>query len=115
VKFSLESLKPGSKVKGTTIAELGNRNRPLDMIVYQKDGKSFILVANSDRGVMKVSTDAIEKNQGITSKVSDTAGQPFETIKDLTGVVQLDKLNETQAVVVVQKTSGMDLKTIALP
>jgi hypothetical protein len=27
-------------VMGTTIAELGNRNRPLDMIVYQKNGRN---------------------------------------------------------------------------
>ena len=39
VRFSLDSLK-GSKVVGTTIAELGNRNRPLDMILYKKDGAS---------------------------------------------------------------------------
>ncbi len=43
VKFPLSDLKPGEKVKGTTIAELGNRNRPLDMIVYQKDGKDYVL------------------------------------------------------------------------
>ena len=36
VKFQLSELKPGNKVMGTTIAELGNMNRPLDMIVYKK-------------------------------------------------------------------------------
>ena len=36
VKFPVNSLKSGAKVMGTTIAELGNRNRPLDMIVYQE-------------------------------------------------------------------------------
>ena len=42
---------------GTTIAELGNRNRPLDMIVYKKDGKEFLLMSNNSRGVMKIPTD----------------------------------------------------------
>jgi hypothetical protein len=28
-------LKPGTHVKGTTVAELGNRNRPLDMVILQ--------------------------------------------------------------------------------
>ena len=37
VKFPLKDLAPGTKVTGTTIAELGNRNRPLDMIVYEKE------------------------------------------------------------------------------
>ena len=40
VKFPVASLQPGAKVVGTTIAELGNRNRPIDMIVYKKDGRS---------------------------------------------------------------------------
>ena len=29
VKFPIDNLQPGAKVMGTTIAELGNRNRPL--------------------------------------------------------------------------------------
>src|SRR5262249_36287382 len=41
VQIPLSALKPGAKVKGKTVAELGNRNRPLDMIVYQKDGKDY--------------------------------------------------------------------------
>jgi hypothetical protein len=36
---------------GTTIAELGNRNRPTDMIVYRKGGKDYLLIANTSRGV----------------------------------------------------------------
>ena len=54
VKFPVSDLKPGKKIKGITIAELGNRNRPLDMIVYNKGGKDYILLANSSRGVMKI-------------------------------------------------------------
>src|SRR5688572_22143895 len=50
VKFPISSLKPGAKIMGTTIAELGNRNRPLDMIVYKKDGKEFLLMSNNSRG-----------------------------------------------------------------
>jgi len=56
VKFPVADLKPGERVKGTTIAELGNRNSPLDMIVYQKNGKDFILLANNSRGVMKITS-----------------------------------------------------------
>src|SRR3954468_10446509 len=63
VQFPLKELKPGAKVKGKTIAELGNRNRPIDMIVYQKEGKDYLLLANSSRGVMKSSTDNIEKTE----------------------------------------------------
>src|SRR5205807_6440448 len=74
VKVPVAQLKPGEKVKGTTVAELGNQNRPLDMIVYKKGGKEYILLANSARGVMKISTEGIDKAEGITAKVNDTAG-----------------------------------------
>ena len=56
VTFPISAFKPGSKVQGTTIAEFGNRNRPIDMIVYQKGGQDFILLSNNQRGVMKVPT-----------------------------------------------------------
>src|SRR5436309_3144814 len=64
VEIPLTDLKPGAKIKGKTIAELGNRNRPLDMIVYQKDGKDYLLLANSSRGIMKINSDQIEKAKG---------------------------------------------------
>ena len=49
MKIPVSDLKAGETVKGITIAELGNGNRPLDMIVYKKGGKDFILLANSKR------------------------------------------------------------------
>ena len=67
VKFPVSSLAPGSKVMGTTIAELGNRNRPTDMIVYNKGGKDYLLIANTSRGVMKVATDGFATRPGITA------------------------------------------------
>ena len=60
VKVPVADLKAGAHVKGKTIAELGNHNVPLDMVVYQKDGKDYILMANSSRGVMKIPTDGAD-------------------------------------------------------
>ncbi len=118
VKFPVNTLKPGEKTRGTTVAELGNQNQPLDMIVYQKEGKTFLLMANNRRGVMKITTEGITKNPGLTEPVKGggVAGQTYETIKELEGVVQLDKMNNTHAVIVTQSPSGsQDLRTIALP
>ena len=103
-------------MRGTTIAELGNRNRPLDMIIYESGGKDYILMANSSRGVMKISTDEIARKKGITDRISGKAGQAYETIESLKGVVQLDRLNKGHAVILVRAESGaLSLKTIALP
>lgn len=118
VRFPLSDLKPGEKVRGTTVAELGNRNQPLDMIVYKKGGQTFLLSANTTRGVMKISTDKIEANAGITEPVGGggTAGQPYETISDWKDVRQLDKLNDELAVVLIQPEGGDSvLKSLPLP
>lgn len=116
VKFPLKSLTPGQKVQGSTIAELGNGNQPLDMVVYKKDGKDYILIANTKRGVMKASTDGIEKIDPIKSPVKGTAGLKYETVADLKGVVQLDKLDDERALVLVREESGaLNLRTIPLP
>ena len=116
VKFPLSSLK-GEKTRGTTIAELGNRNRPLDMIVYQKDKKDFILMANDRRGVMKISTEDIAGNKGLTAPVGGggTAGQTYETIESLKGVVQLDLQSATTATVIIDDAGSLSLKTVELP
>ncbi|MBL9211613.1 MAG: hypothetical protein JNL92_14170, partial [Opitutaceae bacterium] len=90
VQFALNDLKPGAKIQGKTIAEFGNRNRPLDIIVYQKDGKDYLLLANSARGVIKVAAEQISGAQSITSKVADTKGLAFEKIA-WDGVNQLDR------------------------
>lgn len=117
VRFPVSDLKPGKHIKGTTVAELGNRNRPLDMISYKKDGKDFLLLANSSRGVMKISTDNIGKAESITSPVAGGGpkGQPYDTVAELKGIVQLDRLDDTHALVLVTAEGGQNLETVALP
>ncbi len=116
VKVPVAALKPGSHVKGTTIAELGNRNRPLDMITYAKGGKTYLLLANSSRGVMKVETEDAGTLAPITARVPDKQGLTYETIGGLKGVVQLDKLGDNQALILTQAADGaFNLQSIDLP
>ncbi len=116
VRIPVGQLKPESKVKGTTIAELGNRNHPLDMVVYKKDNKDFALMANSHRGVMKIDLTTANSQAPITEPISGKAGVPYETIESLKGVMQLDGLNSTHGVILVRDKDGKEsLKTIVLP
>ncbi|MFO0953312.1 MAG: hypothetical protein U0835_19570 [Isosphaeraceae bacterium] len=116
VKVPVADLKPGAHVKGTTIAELGNRNRPLDMVAYHKDGKDFLLLANSSRGVMKIPTENAGGAAGITSPVQGTKGLAYETIASLKGVTELDQLDGKHAVVLVRDDAGtLNLETVDLP
>lgn len=117
VKFPIDEFGKGEPVKGTTIAELGNRNRPYDVIVYKQGDQHFLLMANDRRGVMKISTENIERSEGINERVSGggVAGQSYETIKELAGTVQLDKLSDTQAIVVFEREGKLSLTTVKLP
>jgi hypothetical protein len=114
VRIPVSELKPGNKVKGTTIAELGNRNKPLDMIVYSRDGKNYILMANSSRGVMKLTADHLEGYSPIT-KQTEVTGVPYETIASLKGVQHLDKFDNANALVLMGEAGSLDLRTIPLP
>ncbi len=115
VRFPVSELKAGEKLRGTTIAELGNRNRPLDIIAYAKDGKQFLLLANSARGVMKIPADNADKQEGITTKVADTAGLGYETIENLKGVEHLDKQGDSHALLLVRVDGAVNLESVALP
>lgn len=116
VKIPVSQLKPGTHVKGTTVAELGNRNRPLDMVVYQKQDKDYILMANSSRGVMKIKMENVGKAEGIIHPIAGTSGLTYETLSELKGVVQLDRLDKENALLLVRSDSGaLSLRTIPLP
>jgi hypothetical protein len=117
VKFPVSSLQSGAKVLGTTIAELGNRNRPLDMIVYKKGGKEFLLMSNNSRGVMKIPTDRFGSAEKITARVnSETGGVPFETVTSLKGVEQLDLLDDARTIILARSDAGaLNLDVVALP
>jgi hypothetical protein len=129
VKIPVSDLKAGAKVKGQTIADLGAGNQPLDMVPYRKDGKDYILVANSAFGLLKVQADHLETYPVIDSPTKNpgTAGMPFEKITSVTNVKQLAQLDSSNAVVLTANAGPgpafrpgppvgpMNLKTIALP
>jgi hypothetical protein len=119
VKIPVKELEAsGDKVRGTTVAELGNMNRPLDMIAYQKDGADYLLLSNSARGVMKITTAGLKENKGLSEPVrgGGTAGQGFEPVPSMAGVIQLDKLNDSFALVLIQAEGGtQNLVSVELP
>lgn len=118
VRFPIDQLGGQGTVRGTTVAELGNRNTPIDLIAYEKDGQSSLLMSNTARGVMKISTQDIQNAPGLTERVSGggTAGQAFETIESLSDVTQMAKLGESHAVVIIGKSDTQQrLGVVELP
>ena len=118
VKFPVKKLEAGEKLVGTTIAELGNRNRPLDMVVYSEDGKDYILMSNTSRGVMKIPTEGFGNQEAITARASGggRAGITYQTITSMKGIEQLDLLDESHSIVIARTDSGtLNLEKVALP
>ncbi len=117
VKFPIGDLKPGQKVRGTTIAEFGAGNRVLDMIVYKKGNQEFLLTANNSRGVMKIPTNTFATAKAITTPVdTETGGVPFEKVPSMTGIEQLDRLDDLNSIVIARAASGAaNLQVVPLP
>jgi len=128
VKLPVSALKPGAKVTGETIAELGDHNMSLQMFAYRKSGHDYILIANSDRGLMKVSADNLQSAKALVPKSPECSasrepavsvregtqkcgmefgGLPFETLTQFKGVYRLTKADDSHAVV-LQDARGQD-------
>ncbi len=109
VVFPMTNLKPGEHTTGQTVAELGNWNVPLDIIQMEKEGKAYLLMANSSRAVMKISIDEVANfSDSLTEKVAErsgTAGIDFINLP-FVNVQQLDKLSDSQFIMLQRKGNG---------
>lgn len=136
VKYSLEDLKPGAKVKGVSVIELGSGNTPQDMFVYEKNGKKFILMnqirfqhkqnpvgpspywtAKVDFNILKEASDVNEKAVWrIKGKASvDIIPDRAQIAADYHGVVHMDRLDANRALVLRTADKGLDLRVLNLP
>jgi hypothetical protein len=132
VKYPIDEIKPEATVKGISMIELGSGNQPQDMIVYEKEGKPYVLVSVMRRlrkggtvspywavsfeqalltGSEKVNEQALRRlgrdNQPATDKI--------RVIDAFAGVTQMDKLDAKRALAIRQTNSGLDLEPLALP
>lgn len=112
VLFPLDELKPGTHVKGRTVAEMGSGNSPIDMITFSKGSDSYLMMANTRHPVAKVDYKSIASFEGtLTEPVKGTAGVNF-TALPMTNVLQLDKLDNNMILVLQKKPNGdLDLWT----
>lgn len=114
VLFPMDELKPGMHVKGRTVAEMGSGNTPIDMISLQNGNDWFLMMANTKHPVAKVdykNIAAFESTLTEPVKGGGTAGVQF-TATPLTGVLQMDKLDDKQVLILQKKSNGdVDLST----
>jgi hypothetical protein len=118
VKIPMTQMKPGSFVRGQTMTELGGGSTPLDMIVYRKEAKSYILIASSRavfNAVQRLPLDGMERANELVSGFPDAGGVPFEVVPGLEGVVQMDKYDANNILLVSNVNGSLDLRTIPTP
>jgi hypothetical protein len=76
------------------------------MLSYSQGSESFLLMANTKYPVAKVDYKTIAAFEGtLTEPVKGTAGTAF-VATPLLNVLQMDKLDENQVVMVQKKASG---------
>ncbi|MCA6074566.1 hypothetical protein [Fulvivirga sedimenti] len=115
VLFPLSDLKKGEHIKGRTVAELGAGNTPLDMVILEKDGREVLLMANSNRPVMKILLSDIVSYEGSLTEPVDipaaTAGVPYLNFP-MTNVIQMDKWGDSGWIMLKRQSNGdLDLIT----
>ena len=102
---------------GKTVAELGNRNAPTDILSFSKEGKEYLLVANSNRTLMKIDPKDIENQEGLTKPLEKrfgTVGVEFAGIAEVY-VQHMDNLDDDNIVWIQRMSNGnLKLRTISV-
>ena len=132
VKYPLDSLSPGAQVKGKSVLELGSGNRPLDMFTYVKDGKEYVLsntfrfhherrpFGPSPYWTVRFDRDLLDEEENVNEKAlfrlkgNEPATPKVVLVENYHGVRQMDRLGESEAVV-LRETSDKKLELAILP
>ena len=134
VKYPLDDLLPDAKVKGSSMIELGAGNRPLDMFLYEKDGKEYVLsntfrfhherkpFGPSPYWTVKFESGLLAESDNINEKAINrlkgdaAATSRIQLVESFHGVMQMDRLGANQ-VAVLRTVDGkrVDFEVLPLP
>jgi hypothetical protein len=134
VKYALDDMQAGGKVKGESVIELGSGNTPLDMFAYEKDGKQYILmntirffhkkspVGPSPYWTVRVEQDLLKETQKVNEKAVHRTGKgekqtdAAHVMPAYHGVTHMDRLDAGRAVVLrTDEKDGLSLAVLPLP
>ena len=139
-KFPIKDIESGTKIKGTSVVELGSGNRPRDMFTYEKDGEQW-LVTNTQRfkenlfGPSKYwaarvklayldASEADETNENAVRRNTNAPSGPeakgIEVVDALFGAVIVSQLENDLVVVLKESVAGdeeapLSVELITLP
>jgi hypothetical protein len=113
--FELSALRGAKHLRGVTLAELGGGNRPHDMVAIERDGTKHVIVANSNRTLMRIAAADIDRSDPLTrqsTQIYESFGTPYISLA-IVGVLQLDRLG-TDAILMLQRDvndGSLDLRS----
>lgn len=119
VAFPVKDLADGEHVKGQTMAELGAGNTPLDMVTYKKGDKTYLLLANSNRNMMRINVEDMLGAPSLTEPMEDldigeTRGVPYKSLPGA-GILHLDVYNDDLFVMLARDTASGKLNLVPRP
>ena len=136
VRYSIDDAKDNDQVTGNSVVELGRGNTPRSMFTYEKDGKKFLLVSvgknkaptygsPSSYWVAKVDATLLDETKNINEKApwrdggngagSNLAGNRVQVAQDYAGVQQMDKLDASRALAIIETKDAFSLRALPLP
>jgi hypothetical protein len=133
VRYDLEDTKDDEQVVGRSVVELGTGNTPRAMFGYERDGKKYILISvgrnnkqpafgfPSAYWVARVDADLLDETTNINEKApwriggANKAGDRVLVAKDYFGTQQMDKLDATRALAIVETKGEFSLRALKLP
>jgi hypothetical protein len=122
VRFNLDDLKAGETVKGTTVAELGSGNRPMEMIAYGKPGQQSLLLNNHAFGIMKVAPKIARESAAVNEQtVADRGnhgGTPYaglDPVPALKGAMAYAASDDHTLLVIKPEADNLMLEAVPAP
>jgi hypothetical protein len=137
VKYNLDDMQAGAKVKGVSVIELGQGNTPQYMFTYEKGGKKYILMNQMRMGQMqksnpvgpsefwtaKVDFTILTENEKVnknalwrtTGKANVSTTDRAEIAAAFHGVTHMGQLDAERALVIRKDDKGVNLQILPLP
>jgi hypothetical protein len=137
VRYDIDAVKDDDQVVGNSVVELGQGNTPRSMFTYERNGKRYILisvgrnnkqpafgfpsaywVARVDANLLNETTNINEKapwRDGTNKGSAAKAGDRVEVAQQYFGTVQLDRLDATRALAMIDNKGTVSLRALPLP
>ncbi len=133
VKYPIEAIVPGAKIKGISMIELGSGNRPLDMFAYGKEGGASVITNTfrfhhekrpfgpSPHVAFRFDEELLAGDKEVNETAirrldqKDPNSNRIEIAETFHGVIHMDRLNDSTALALREAEGDVDLVALALP